>query len=404
MNEPIVKLTQSEFLQMYSITKGDYDRTGFPWEMLEEIYALHSSSIKELQATGDYVASRLSALPYVHSLKVRVKHPEHLVEKIIRKKLERPKLKLTEKNYRTHITDLVGIRALHLFKDYWQPIHEFVKSIWTLHEEPIAYVRKGDSEAVQNLFRASGCRVRSHKFGYRSVHYLIQSQPTKEVQLAEIQVRTLFEEGWSEIDHQIRYPRHSSDPQLADFLTIFNRLAGSADEMGTFIKNLSATVSQQAAESKAAEARTKTIEEELKKAISLLAISKREKKKLEDQLSELQKSIQPRGVAIVSQPLSALFGSHPGGASLSPSAIGDQPVSALFGSHPGGASLSPSAIGSQPVSALFGNHAGGAISLSQTAPTVMARTCDNCGQIFSDSLSMTNNKCPRCRLNTSFLR
>jgi len=55
---------------------------------------------------------------------------------------------------------------------------------------------------------------------------------------AEIQVRTVFEEAWSEIDHNIRYPYDIDNPILAGYLVMFNTLSGNADEMGTFIKFL----------------------------------------------------------------------------------------------------------------------------------------------------------------------
>ena len=54
----------------------------------------------------------------------------------------------------------------------------------------------------------------------------------------EIQVRTVFEEAWSEIDHIIRYPYDVDNPVLTEYLAIFNRIVGSADEMGMFIKKL----------------------------------------------------------------------------------------------------------------------------------------------------------------------
>ena len=53
-----------------------------------------------------------------------------------------------------------------------------------------------------------------------------------------MQVRTIFEDAWSEIDHTIRYPYDLNNPIFFQFLLILNRLAGSADEMGSFIKFL----------------------------------------------------------------------------------------------------------------------------------------------------------------------
>src|SRR5262249_2696289 len=82
----------------------------------------------------------------------------------------------------------------------------------------------------------------SHPAGYRSVHYVCSTQPLQRKVLAEIQVRTIFEEGWSEVDHRVRYPNYSNDQLVAYFLTIFNRLAGSADEMGTFVQGLTSAL------------------------------------------------------------------------------------------------------------------------------------------------------------------
>ena len=51
-------------------------------------------------------------------------------------------------------------------------------------------------------------------------------------------MRTIFEEGYGEIDHQLRYS-HSEIPEvLALNLLLFNRIAGSSDEMASLINLL----------------------------------------------------------------------------------------------------------------------------------------------------------------------
>jgi len=129
--------------------------------------------------------------------------------------------------------------------------------------------------------------VETHPFGYRSIHYVIKSQPAKCVRLVELQVRTIFEEGWSEIDHKVRYPRQSDDPLLAFFLTIFNRLAGSADEMGTFTKILATNLRQQTARANRSAREIQEKEAELKRTISQLQITKEEKASLQRQIAEI---------------------------------------------------------------------------------------------------------------------
>lgn len=122
------------------------------------------------------------------------------------------------------------------------------------------------------------------------MHYLLKFQPEKRVRIAELQVRTIFEEGWSEIDHRVRYPRRSNDPYLAELLTIFNRLAGSADEMGTFTAVLAAYIEQQAERQLQQEEVIARNEQALKDAISRLQIHESEKKQLQAQITELRKS------------------------------------------------------------------------------------------------------------------
>ena len=204
------------------------------------------------------------------------------------------KTPITLENYQDEITDLIGIRALHLFKDQWKPIHDFVTQNCDTHEQPTAYLRQGDSPKVVTLLQGSGCKVQYHDLGYRSVHYLLKSQPDKQVHIIELQVRTVFEEGWSEIDHRVRYPNHSKDQRLEEFLVLFNTLAGNADEMGSFIKHLGNSIEVDAARIEEMkqqladkEKEVKNAEATLKKTVASLNIIKQEKADLEAKIDRL---------------------------------------------------------------------------------------------------------------------
>jgi putative GTP pyrophosphokinase len=287
---PPYDINRQEFFQKYNISEIAFRQTGLAWDTLEWIYAKHMASFDSLRATGNYIVEQLRQVKAVHSIKIRVKNPEHLVEKIIRKCSDQKNLKITPDNYEGYITDLVGIRALHLFKDEWLPIHEFVCKTWELKEKPIANVREGDSENIRQQFKEHGCKINVHPFGYRSVHYLLNSQPSKRTVIAELQVRTLFEEGWSEIDHQVRYPYYKEDIVLADFLLFFNRLAGSADEMGSFIKALRVDRVRTLKEMQRARKSLEAKNVELRKVIGELKISNQAKKELQKKVDDLSHS------------------------------------------------------------------------------------------------------------------
>lgn len=213
----------------------------------------------------------------VHSVKSRLKEPEHVKEKIIRKKIKNSELDINMQNYKEIVTDLVGVRALHLFKEDWGAIHDYIINKWELKEPPTANVRKGDNE---KQFIDKYCSINYHEYGYRSVHYLVEAGIGKDLDLVEIQVRTIFEEGWSEIDHKIRYPYDKDNPILAPFLFHFNTLAGNADEMGSYIKFLQEELNRREAEvRKLLDERDEQIIE-LQKAIGDLKIDKEDKEKL----------------------------------------------------------------------------------------------------------------------------
>ena len=61
----------------------------------------------------------------------------------------------------------------------------------------------------------------------------------------EIQGRTLFEEGWSEIDHDIVYPYYKDDEMLKDFSKLLNRLSGMADEMSSYFRRMKQEMKQE---------------------------------------------------------------------------------------------------------------------------------------------------------------
>ena len=81
-----------------------------------------------LQTVANGFSALLQTLDGVHSTRVRLKDPDHLLEKIVRKRAD--KRDITIRNYRTEITDLIGARALHLFKTDWPEIHWKIVDTW----------------------------------------------------------------------------------------------------------------------------------------------------------------------------------------------------------------------------------------------------------------------------------
>lgn len=233
-------LSKEEFLRKTNISEDVFESAKIEWAVLVAIASNYEESYQALQSVAEQVSSRIRTFVGVHSVRWRIKDTLHLLKKIIRKRAENePKdkwINIDSSNYLSVVTDLIGVRALHLFRDECLVIDDAIRETWNLSEPVLIFKRDGDR--IQPEMVARGGEETVHEAGYRSIHYIVQTQPEKTEFLVEIQVRTIFQEGWSEIDHRVKYPDYSDNPQLAIFLGVFNGLAGSADEMGSFVQEL----------------------------------------------------------------------------------------------------------------------------------------------------------------------
>jgi ppGpp synthetase/RelA/SpoT-type nucleotidyltranferase len=279
---------KEEFLNHCEINEELLQKSKICWEELANIHDDHCAETKKLDTVAKYIADRLREVPQIHSVRVRIKNAKNLVRKVLRKRIEDASRDIRFENYRQEITDLIGIRALHLYKEDWLGIHGFVKEEWKIEETPIAYIREGDSSQLTKSYEESGCEVKLHPRKYRSVHYLVNCPLSKIPTVAEVQTRTLFEEAWSEIDHQINYPETVGDEVVAHYLELFNRYAGSADEMGSFLQILVANLQLQDLQSERIKAERDEALQKMEEAVNKSKMSETEKAELEEQLRKLR--------------------------------------------------------------------------------------------------------------------
>ncbi|ENU18609.1 hypothetical protein F994_02931 [Acinetobacter bohemicus ANC 3994] len=207
--------------------------------ILLEIAKDYKQSQEDLLDSAEHIAKKIQRCKQVHSVRWRVKDVSHLIEKIIRKKeaLAEKYTDINVSNYKSKIDDLIGVRAIYLFKHDWLSVHQHILSKWTPLEDIIIYYREGDD--LEQYLNQPECKTKQHNDSYRSIHYIVPAGEIHSEKIScEVQTRTIFEEAWSEIDHKVRYPSFSNDPHLKQFLNIFNRLAGSADEMGSYVISL----------------------------------------------------------------------------------------------------------------------------------------------------------------------
>lgn len=249
-------IDKNEFLKKYNMEERDIEEAKLTWEELERIYDSYCCLEPKLrEISKDFVDDYLYDIEKagIHSYRYRTKDPGHLLEKIIRKhKEEYQKYRsINHENFYMYLTDLIGIRVLFLYREDWIHFHNYITTVFEnnpdlymkdrledfdpdpdhyyVAERPKVYKRSGDSRIYdENLIE-----IRSGGI-YRSLHYIIKYKGY----YVEIQGRTLFEEGWSEVDHDIVYPYYKNDEMLKDFSTLLNRLSGMADEMSSYFRRM----------------------------------------------------------------------------------------------------------------------------------------------------------------------
>jgi len=172
--------------------------------------------------------------PIIYTIKSRLKDVEHLRDKIERKWNDEDPL--TPQNLFERVTDLAGVRVLHLYQDQFSQIHNLIqKQIdngdWFLRENPVAYSWDPESS---NYFEGLGIESKVKDSYYTSIHYVIKPKLDSNI-CCEIQIRTLFEEIWGEIDHTINYPHPTEKIACKEQLRVLSKLVSTGTRLADSI-------------------------------------------------------------------------------------------------------------------------------------------------------------------------
>ena len=249
-------MDRQTFLSEYNISENDLIAANVTWEelaLIKEEYRKLEGTLRELGKSfiDEYLYDIEAA--GIHSYRYRTKDVWHLMEKVVRKKIENPEKfgRMDHTNFYKYVTDLIGIRVFYLYREDWAHFHRYITSRiendpefyicdrladfdedpdhYYLAERPKAYKRSGDSK----IYNRKELDIITTGI-YRSIHYTVKYKGY----YIEIQGRTLFEEGWSEIDHDIVYKEAQDDEMLRDYSRLLNRLSGLADEMSSYFRRM----------------------------------------------------------------------------------------------------------------------------------------------------------------------
>jgi putative GTP pyrophosphokinase len=191
----------------------------------------------------------------VHSIKHRIKEKDRLRDKLLRKADEARKkgkpFSITPKNFLRKITDLAGIRLLHLHTSQFGSIDKELRSIFAEQKFPLIegpFARTWDDE-YREYFKSVGVHPQKSPRMYTSVHYVIGSGSQTAV-TCEIQVRTLMEEVWGEVDHKLNYPHQAEEVACKEQIRALARATSSATRLVDSIFATAADFKRQKEEAK----------------------------------------------------------------------------------------------------------------------------------------------------------
>ena len=168
----------------------------------------------------------------IHFIKYRVKEIQSLENKLERLFIDDESDPINEENLFERVTDLAGVRIIHLHADQIEELHPRILRIlkeqeYKLIGEPIAYCWDVDYE---ELFDRIGLKAQRRTSMYTTVHYEFLAHESSGI-ACELQVRSLADEMWGEVSHRVNYPTESTSETCRDQLKVLARLTSGCGRL-----------------------------------------------------------------------------------------------------------------------------------------------------------------------------
>ncbi len=185
-------MSESFAEKIKGLSDADIDWLQENTQQFRELMAYFRCAMMEIQTKFNVLNEELS-LEYdrnpIESVKVRLKKPESIFDKLRRKGLP-----LTVESMEEHIFDIAGIRVICSF-----PEDIYMLAVALLRQDDVRLVERKDYIAHPK------------DNGYRSLHLIIEIpiflHKEKKRMKVEVQLRTLAMDCWASLEHKIRYKK-----------------------------------------------------------------------------------------------------------------------------------------------------------------------------------------------------
>ncbi len=182
--------------------------------------------------------SRLPNPSPIQRVLTRIKRPESVVDKIARRPGDYPKGLSPESFPRIH--DAIGARAIVYFMSHLPLVDLELRNMEEIEISddypPVAYL----GENYTRRLSLTHLKRLEKESGYTSIHYIIRLRksevPYKDRPWVELQVRTLAEDVWGEIEHVLGYkPDKRTFFAVKRQFQILSKQLGTIDEHFNFL-------------------------------------------------------------------------------------------------------------------------------------------------------------------------
>lgn len=297
------KLRQ-KVLEMDEVDRAK-NHSAFTEEICHCIYDDYEKLAKDLKIIEKDIWNILGQFQEVHLHSSRIKSRDSLIEKVIDRRhkwLADDKNKYAQinaGNYYDIISDLVGLRLIISYRGYWLNLHQEILEKFPIDKKSIYQKDKllphspsgGIQAELPKVYYAEGDDIRQyvekglipikHKMNYRSIHYTVSFQKV----YIEIQVRTIYDEAWSDCDHSYVYKKddNKSHTALEQISGILARLTNLSNDIGDQMKDI---YDAETIEDKGGSfVTTKKVVEEMDKSINRMEEIERDFRKFREKLS-----------------------------------------------------------------------------------------------------------------------
>lgn len=229
-------------------------------QICHQIYDEYDSLKDHYEQIRDDFWKIIETIDYVHLHTSRIKSIDSLLVKVVTKRYRQMMDRksryagINGSNYKDIMTDLIGLRLIVSYRGNWKNIHEKLIHLFPFNSEitydeemlmphvpnqnyqaecPKAYYAQGDD--IQEYIQY-GLIPKLHNMNYRSIHYTISFEGA----YIELQIRTIYDEAWSDCNHNYVYKKEDNKSYIAleQMSSVLSKLTNLSNDIGEQMKDI----------------------------------------------------------------------------------------------------------------------------------------------------------------------